>query len=797
MPQTRPEHDPQGDPCTKCGVRAESHRKRKRERIDVRVTHEPIGEPCAECGLDAKMHRKAGQRNPQKYKNYKTFIGIDGEGFESGSVYAYICAATKDDEVSHTECIQGRGLTTEKCLDFIVDLPKKPLKFGFSLNYDFTQILRDLDEESLWKLNHPESRTPAKGPAKPILWSPKGDQDTVYELNLLSAKFTVRKLQGHKEGCQDDTCRACFSLGRNVLWDIFKFFQSSFISACRDWDVISEDEFLVLKKMKAGRSEFKRPSKENDPDWIEIKRYCALECRKMAELGAKLVEAHNAAGLQLRSYYGAGSTGGTMLESMGAEQYMKKRYPSYNLKLRKQVQKLGRLKYPPELQHAIGCGFFGGRFEISRVGPYLGPVWSYDIASAYPYAICFLPCLVHGSWEHRTMHDGLQREVEEASAALVRYELPHTRGVGRINNNAWPKGGKESIESGYYGTCERAWGPLPFRDRQGNIVYPATSGGGWVYKREFLAAQRLYPNVKLVSAWVYNTDCSCRVFRDVMPRNYKLRLSWGKEGKGIVIKLGMNSCYGKMAQSKGPTPKYQSFLWAGMTTASCRAQLLLAMHQTKRPESILSVATDGIMSAEELELPRPADTGTFEPVNGKVKPLGSWEAKKLERGMMFIRPGIVFSLDEDLKEKEVKARGIGKSLLAAKCGEVMRRWYDPDIGERDMVFEKNLFFGMKSQITRTPSGVYNRHPNYGRFAEMQQSLSYHAEPKRPPKYLSGTTNRLMTWALAPDAVSLPYGPAIGEKAKKSNAAKALGDLKDINLDQPEWEDEPDELAEEG
>src|ERR1700744_4687461 len=109
MSQARPEHKPQGDPCTQCGVPASSHRVRT-SRVDARVAHEPIGDPCALCGLNPKMHRKAGARAKRGYRwqayKHAGVIGIDGEGFEHGSVYAYLCAATVDDEVDHVERIQ-------------------------------------------------------------------------------------------------------------------------------------------------------------------------------------------------------------------------------------------------------------------------------------------------------------------------------------------------------------------------------------------------------------------------------------------------------------------------------------------------------------------------------------------------------------------------------------------------------------------------------------------------------------------------------------------------------------------
>jgi hypothetical protein len=696
-----------------------------------------------------------------------------------------MAASDSETEVAIVENIKGNGLSTVQCLDFLLDLPKKPLKFGFSLGYDYTKILSDLDEMTLWRLNHPESRTAKTGPPRPIVWKPRGwvEGDRVYEINLLSNRLTLRALEGHGALCNSLSCPGCKPVARVVLWDCFKFFQTSFIKACLDWEVITKEEYEILKRMKDARSDFKRPQSEDHPDWVEIKRYCGLECRKMASLADLLLKAHVKAGLKLTQYFGAGSTGAAMLEKMGTRKFIRREYKP---KGSSKVVWL-KLEYPDVLTYAIGCSFFGGRFEISRMGPYEKPVWSYDISSAYPYAFTFLPCMVHGKWERRSFSDSLQREIESSTTALVRYELPYVHGMGKINRKGW---GQIWIGE-HMGESDRPWGPLPFRDQVGNILYPSTSGGGWIAKDEFLTAQKYYPNVKLIEAWVYNTPCSCRVLRDVMPKNYKLRLSWGKEGKGQVAKLGQNACYGKTAQSKGKNPHYQNFLWALLTTASCRAQLLHGMAQASKPENILSLATDGIMSAERLILPNPMDTGTFDAVDiksGKKKPLGGWEEKEIPGGMWLIRPGIVFALGEDLKE--TKARGIGKSVLAERKKDVMESWYQR--GPVDLEVKKNLFFGMKGQIDKVGE-EYRRREGYGRFGEVTQKISYFAHPKRPLGTLPGT-QQFRTWALEPSLISQPYKAICKEGPGPSQDAKDMMRQELIEEDQPDCEDEPDEFG---
>ena len=562
----RIEHLPFGEPCLKCGEPIAKHRVRPNR--DPYFREYNYSHTRNRSSLSIANRKEANKRYQRKHKKVH-IIGIDGEGFDSGSVYGYLAAWSEKREKGFVENL--KGLRTHEVLDFLLSLRHDSVKVGFSLGYDYTHWLRDLDNATLYLLNHPEDRLGTKGTPVGVPWVHKGK---IYLLNILSGRFSVNLIQAgkHKPGCAEPACPGCKAIRKTNVWDFFKFFQTSFVKACKEWGVINEEEMTFLLKMKGGRSGFQRPTSRNDTDWLEIKRYCGLECRRMAQLARKVIEAHSAAGLMLRSYYGAGSTGGAMLDKMKAREFCKLR----------ENDRYIPIDYPKELSYALACAFFGGRFEISRRGPVRKKVWSKDISSAYPYAFTFLPCLVHGEWEWKP-HAKLY-EIERADMAVVRYSLPWVKAIGKV------------IED----SCERSWGPFPFRDAEGNIIFPATSGGGWVHKEEYLAGLSAFPNVKSHGAWIYRTDCSCEVFRKKMPEYYKLRLSWGKEGKGLVVKGGIDSCYGKTAQTKGFSPPFQCVPWAGAITASCRSQVIPMLG-----DHCHMVATDGVCLTKDVGSPLP------------------------------------------------------------------------------------------------------------------------------------------------------------------------------------------------
>lgn len=681
------EHSPRGNPCSLCGQNALRHRPE----------HSPQGDPCNECGLAANRHRvrkKAVNVNPPLY------IGIDGEGQGRKNHRYTLLGASTEDGSRQWYIDNPDGLSTEECLDFILNLPQNNVKtFGYALNYDWTKILEDLPNETLYNLFRPELRQrigndAVKGP-KSVYW--RG-----YRLNLQGTKFTIRKGDRYR-----------------VIWDCFKFFQAKFVNALEDWKVGYPELWERMRLMKDQRGNFDKVHSS------KIREYCLEECMCMAQLAHKLINAHNAVGLKLKNFYGAGSSGAAMLDVMKIKD---------------------KIKYPDkEMTVAVSSAFFGGRFENSVIGTVEGNAYNYDISSAYPYQLYFLPCLEHASWRTSTKRNDL----DTARHALVRYSL-----------------GPSS---------ETSWGPFPFRETSGNICFPIESGGGWVWRDEFLAGERLFPNVKFEEAFIYESNCNCRPFERIATY-YSERCRIGKEGPGIVLKLGCNSCYGKLAQFVG-NGKFQSWIWAGMITSGCRAQILeaMALHQDK--SNILMIATDGIQSRESLTLSTPFDTGTSD----TGKPLGGWEKDELHGdGVFYARPGIYFPINPTAKQlKKVKARGVGKGVVLDHWKDIVGSWEKDNINNAVRIAEVTRFHGAKTSISKDELG-YTRSEKYGQWNTRPVDMGFNPLPKRQGINPDGKTLTLRR--LSNKSMSTPY-----KKAVLGSEAKLAKLLQQEMLEQPEYD----------
>lgn len=686
---------------------------------------------CKDCGKVFRSVNEYETRFAHKVRYFRTFcegkieycgtnmplpvtapgerliVGIDGEGIgREPHRYVYL-AASSDNSLFQRSIENVEGLTTTECLDFLLSFPRRTQAFSFAFNYDLTMMLRDVDHKALFYLFRPELRRRANTPEEQrkglyhVEWRN-------YNLNLQGTKFTISKPRRAKLPGETDV-----GLSKKlIIWDVFKFFQSKFVTALQDWKVGTADLHKRMSQMKDQRENFDR--------WYRLNRravhdYCLEECACMAGLAKKLVSAHKDAGIELTKFYGAGSTASALLDKMNIKEQLR--------------------EPPPEVMHAILAAFFGGRFENSIIGPVREHTHSWDISSAYPYQICFLPCLVHGRWEHTRN----RKDLEKATTAVVRYTLA-----------------KKSKEI-------TAWGPFPFRTKDGSICYPKYSGGGWVYKDEYLAGERLFPNtVQFQEAWTYHVDCDCGRIFDLVPELYCERLRIGKEGPGIVIKLGLNSLYGKLAQSIGNAP-FNSWFWAGLITSGTRAQILefLALHENHY--NMLMVATDGIYTLEDIKAPKPRDTGTYGAVDkrdGSLKPLGGWEHKDIPQGIFAARAGIYFPLNPTKEDiKNIRARGVGKAALYEHCDFLVNSWERYGLTQKVFIKSISRFCGAKTSIHRTGQSpetfkyhraqgdgsgwktneitgelYYHQMPSYGQWVERPIQIDFDPFPKRDGVY---------------------------------------------------------------
>jgi len=702
--------------------------------------------------------RPGRTHKPQKRAPVPTvFLGIDGEGQSDRQTGAhkYTLLAAADESGNDWHVKNPEGLSTDQCLEFITAVGKRGKLFAYSFGYDLTKILEEVDNQTLYLLFRPELRKPpkkesAKRQAKkrakagdwepiPVTWPEKKPR---WKLNYLNGKFTVSKALSrfymHVEWGEPV-----------VVHDIWRFFQGKFTSALDDWrvprSVTTEARSEILRKMremKDQRADFDRMGE------AEIYTYCVSECQYMAELAHLLTQAHIDAGIPLKSYYGAGSSATAMLGVMGVKDHVK-------------ASRERIVETPAGLDHAIACGFFGGRFENSVIGQYPAPLWGYDISSAYPYQITFLPCLIHGKWEWTRE----RKTATNGRAALIRYKL-HAPQI------------------------KRAWAPFPFRSPSGAIVYPESGQVGWVWREEFLAGERLFPNAEFLGAWVYHCDCDkpeCSApFREI-PTFYRQRLAIGKEGPGIVLKLGTNSCYGKTAQFIGSEPGlFTSWFWAGMITSGCRAQILDAMARHRNLDNLLMIATDGIISRERLTLDIPRNTGTSDCLDdkGKVanKPLGGWEEAALTKPRFFARPGIYFPLNPSVEDaKKVRARGIGRSSVFEQWDTIVASW---ERGEHvTHVKDLSRFVGAKTGISiagKAPQYTFNRSDMFGRWIKRPVRVSFNPLPKR-----GGFDNEgnLSLRVVRDNCESAPY-----RKGVLSKEAERLRLLSDQNAEQPDGGD---------
>lgn len=626
-------------------------------------------------------------------------MGLDGEGktVDGHHRYTLLCCAGENFRASVGN--GERELTSLECLEFILSIPNRYRVAGFCLGYDWTLILKDLPNKTLYELFRPELRHGENGP-KPRFW--KG-----YKLNLAGkAKMMI----GRKGGKHQVT-----------VWDVFGFFQGSFVSALKKWSIGTTEQVKRIQAMKRKRREFDQLPFE------QIRAYCFEECCLLAELMTELDQAHEAADLKLKSWYGAGSTASVLLQKLGVE---------------------SSLGEPPDAMILpIHQAFFGGRFEHSLIGPQKGPIYGYDISSAYPYALTRLPCLCHGRWSLTREKKRAQR----AAIALIHY------------------GFAPAVSS----SCRtRAWGPLPFRRKNGNIIFPLASAGGWSWGVEYWSAERFDPSLKFREAWVYETDCKCRPFAE-LAEHYLTRLEWGKEGRGIVLKLGMNSVYGKLAQSVG-SHRFRSLIWAGMVTAHCRGQLLDLMALHKNPRRILGVATDGLYTTERVKPPAP-------PGALGAKPLGGWECTEYSE-LFFIQPGVYFQPTGTIEK--TRSRGVPRIDVAEQQRRILDSWAR---GERTIAIEGLVrFWGVKSSIRRRLENdqfVYERSTDYGQWLDHPHVLQYGAEPKRS-HMLRG--NRLAPWSLSPEeGESVPY-----DRALPGDQTEAMKEIETILAEQPEGNFEP-------
>lgn len=448
-----------------------------------------------------------------------------------------------------------------------------------------------------------------------------------------------------------------------TVWDVGKYYQSRFVAALESAGFAPP---ALIERMKAERGTW------DEDDLDRMREYCFEECKALAALCELLESQHLAIGLDPRTWHGPGSTASALLVKHKVEACHD--------------------KPPGEVEDRAERAYFGGHFEQSCIGRREG-MHSYDVRSAYPHAASTLPCLKHGKWQHR------RRAPRDGATALVRYRL---RDIG-----------------------ERAWGPLPCRQEDGSIVWPRGGSTGWVWSVEWEAAQRHWKGVEYAREhWELMRRCDCQPF-EFLRELYSWRVARPENKQ--VVKLALNSVYGKIAQSIGGGSRWSSRVWAGIITATTRARMLDLIGLHSDESNLAAIATDGAYSSELLDIEGPA--------------LGDWE--RSEKGLMtFVRPGIYWAHEDILRwyadpasktlteaaTKAVRSRGISRHHLLTQIVEAENAIAAGEL--RAKLGSTQQFGGSRECVYRTQAGAYKRSKLYGQWYETPATLSLRPEPKR-------------------------------------------------------------------
>jgi hypothetical protein len=557
-----------------------------------------------------RQREKARQRSGNRLR---PFWGVDGEGGgtdDKGRQHYNLMAASGPGADEHRSMHRDDGgpPSVREQLEFLLSLPRDPILVGFAFGYDANQIIRGIGRiKTLQRIIHPR-----QGPYGPrsTFW---GDYAITWQPWQY---FRVSRVDrsGPKPVTDPSTTR--------TVYDVFAFFQTSFVVAINNWNIGTEQERAFVAENKAKREDF-------DGVTAGMIDYCTLECRLLASLMSAFREVCIAADIVPARWSGPGWIAARLLEKHG----IPKRPQTANeaLLANAGAPQLRRPVRDPEFEKAASLAFYGGRFEVSRIGHIPGPVYEYDLNSAYPAVMPGLPCSMHTRWVHRPN----ARRLPKSGLYLAKITFDHLRAI--------------------------PWCGLPFRRKNNSVLYWPYQGTGWYWSCEIEAAQRyLFADVSVHDLWVAERTCDCRQY-DWVPALYEKRRQLGSKTQGYPLKLGLNSLYGKMAQRSGRGP-YHDLVAAGLVTATTRARLIEALWD--HLEDIAMLATDALYATRRLSL----DIGVG---------LGQWE-EKIWLDLFITQPGVYWSPTELAKggKPTIKSRGAPRSVIGDAAAQFVRRFDD-------------------------------------------------------------------------------------------------------------------------
>lgn len=434
-----------------------------------------------------------------------------------------------------------------------------------------------------------------------------------------------------------------------IVWDVFGFFQENFVGVMRKWLGESHRHFELIKTMKAKRGDFEHVDKKAIADYNIAELESLVEIMELVWAGVDGLD------LKCMRWDGAGAIAAAMMRKHGIREFKE--------------------ESPDEVLLAARCAYAGGRIELCKLGTHCGTVYDYDINSAYPSVLLDLPALNNGAWRYGTDKN--------------------------------PPEGFTLVRCKYNFLAGQCFYPLFFRSEKMQIIF-GSAGEGWYWYPEYAASNYCEGSVDVLEWWHFEEASDARPF-DWIKNYYEARRQWTinpsadwQRGAEKIIKLGLNSLYGKTAQQLGgheSAPAYHQIEWAGYITSATRARLFRAAMLD--PDAIIGFATDGIFSTRPLPLKISND-----------KTLGEWSLTTFA-GLTCVMAGVYWWHYGDGKFGHF-SRGFDKDAMRSP-EMVWAAWRD---GQEDIDVKMYRLLGMGSAVISEKFWPWR-----GRFVESMRTLA--------------------------------------------------------------------------
>jgi hypothetical protein len=577
------------------------------ETVEIDMSPPPVSKKKA-------AHRITERRRYSAKVQEKRFVAWDGEGVSvpNGTPQPYILFGNTDGQM-----VTGRQLDTKTCLDLILDADRTAINFGFAFGYDINQILVDLPPRALQALARNNQ----------CRWDG-------YIIEHIPHKwFSVRRKDRK----------------RVKIFDVFNFFNCALVTndperpgALDRFNIGTPAERKYLAEQKKNRPDF---------TWDELKdiiKYWGIEGRLMVELMEYMRDLFAAADYFPKSWHGPAVLGRELLRNNDIKSAMCDTRAEW-----------------PEVWIASRYAFAAGRFQQWLAGLYEGPVFNYDVNSAYPYAMQFLPNLATGVWKRVP-----RRDLDRSTIHRERFCLYHIKFNGSSGGMA---------DHGYSHNNR----PRPLFRRNEDGIYWPKEVENWYWSPEAELVKN-DPDAEFVEAWEY-VDDGTRPFAFIA-QTYKIRQAYKKAGNSIqeALKLSMNSVFGQFAgwQSMRPPgpPQYHQLEWAGFLTSMCRAMVHKVATYAWSKGGLVTIDTDGVLCTVEVPeeiLP-----------NGIGSELGQWGKDEYD-GLLVWQNGFYW-MHKDDKWVKARSRGAPRGTVPIELALNAIK-----TGEKFIEFDKVNFMGYK------------------------------------------------------------------------------------------------------